>query len=337
MDIIQLSASTPLPPPSVATIGFFDGVHRGHRYLIRHVCEVAAMAGLSSAVVTFARHPRLVLRTDYRPELLSTPEEKLALLSQTGISECVVLPFDAQMASLSARDFMERVLLGRLNVRRLVIGYDNRFGHDRTEGFSDYAAYGRELGIDVEQWQPLRVGGVHVSSSVVRSLLREGEVEMAARCLGYAYAIGGTVVCGHHVGAQMGFPTANLLPDEPHKLVPARGVYATELRVEGDPQPHPAMTNIGNRPTFDDGAVSIETHIIGFGGDLYGRRVSLSFVARLREERKFRSAAELANQLRHDLRAASAALAARHSSQSSHNSLPSHNSNSPKKQNQEEK
>ena len=245
------------------------------------------MAGLSSAVVTFARHPRLVLRTDYRPELLSTPEEKLALLSQTGISECVVLPFDAQMASLSARDCMERVLLGRL--------------------------------------------------SVVRSLLREGEVEMAARCLGYAYARGGTVVSGRHVGAQMGFPTANLLPDEPHKLVPARGVYATELRVEGDPQPHPAMTNIGNRPTFDDGAVSIETHIIGFGGDLYGRRVSLSFVARLREERKFRSAAELANQLRHDLRAASAALAARHSSQSSHNSLPSHNSNSPQKQNQEEK
>lgn len=311
MNIINLSPSTPVPPACAATIGFFDGVHRGHRYLISHVIGSARQAGLRSAVVTFAHHPRLVLHSDYRPELLSTAEEKLALLAQTGVDECAVLPFDARMASLPAREFMQSVLLQRLNVRRLVIGYDNHFGRGRAEGFADYAAYGRELGIDVEQWQPMEVGGVRVSSSVVRSLLREGEVAMAARCLGYTYTIGGTVAEGRHVGSRLGFATANLVPDEPLKLVPAGGVYAVEARIDGSREPLPAMTNIGRRPTFDNGQTTIETHIMGLSGQLYGHRLSLSFVSRLRDERKFRSAAELANQLRHDMEEAAARLAER--------------------------
>lgn len=311
MNIINLSPSTPVPPACAATIGFFDGVHRGHRYLISHVVGVARQAGLRSAVVTFVRHPRLVLHSDYRPELLSTAEEKLALLAQTGVDECAVLPFDARMASLPAREFMQSVLLQRLNVRRLVIGYDNRFGRGRAEGFADYAAYGRELGIDVEQWQPMEVGGVRVSSSVVRSLLREGEVAMAARCLGYTYTISGTVAEGRHIGSRLGFATANLVPDEPLKLVPAGGVYAVEARIDGALEPLPAMTNIGSRPTFDNGQTTIETHIMGLSGQLYGHRLSLSFVSRLRDERKFRSAAELANQLRHDMEEAAVRLAER--------------------------
>ena len=303
MDVIRLSPSVQRPAPSAATVGFFDGVHRGHRYLLAHVCDVARGAGLRAMAVTFDSHPRRVLRSDYHPELLSTTDEKLALLAQTGIDACALLHFDEQMASLSARDFMGQVLLGRLGVRRLVIGYDNRFGHGRAEGFDDYVRYGREMGMEVEQWRPMEMGGVGVSSSVVRSLLREGEVAMAARCLGHAYSIGGTVAEGRHVGGQMGFPTANLVPDCPDKLIPARGVYAVEARVDDNPEPLPAMTNIGRRPTFDNGEATIETHIIGFGGNLYGRRLSISFVARLRDERKFRSAAELANQLRRDLQA----------------------------------
>lgn len=301
MDVIRLSPSVQRPAPSAATVGFFDGVHRGHRYLLAHVCDVARGAGLRAMAVTFDSHPRRVLRSDYHPELLSTTDEKLALLAQTGIDACALLHFDERMASLSARDFMGQVLLGRLGVRRLVIGYDNRFGHGRAEGFDDYVRYGRELGVEVERWRPMEMGGVSVSSSVVRSLLLAGEVEMAGRCLGYRYTLGGTVVHGRHVGTQMGFPTANIVPADACKLVPAAGVYAAEARVEGGLRPLPAMVNIGRRPTFDDGPVSIEAHLIGFSGDLYGRSVSLAFAARLRDERKFRTAAELACQLRRDL------------------------------------
>lgn len=302
MRTVRLTSGETAGRPCVATIGFFDGVHRGHRYLISHVIDTARREGMESAVVTFDRHPRQVLHSDYRPQLLSTTEEKLALLAQTGIDRCAMLPFDAEMAALPARDFMRDVLLGRLGVRRLVIGYDNRFGHDRTEGFDDYVRHGRELGIAVEQWQPMSIGGVNVSSSMVRSLLQAGEVEMASRCLGYDYRLGGTVVHGRHVGSSLGFPTANVQPADPLKLVPARGVYAAEVSVEGEPDPMPAMLNIGNRPTFGDGSsTTIEAHLIGFAGDLYGRGVSVSFVARLRDERKFRTAAELACQLRRDL------------------------------------
>lgn len=304
MKTVTLSPGVALKSPCVATVGFFDGVHRGHRYLLRHVIDEARAAGMEAAVVTFDRHPRQVLHSDFQPRMLTTTEEKLALLAQTGIDTCALLPFDERMASLSARDFMGQVLLGRLCVRRLVIGYDNRFGHNRAEGFDDYVGYGRELGIAVEQWQPMEVGGVSVSSSVVRSLLLAGEVEMAGRGLGYRYTLGGTVAHGRHVGTRMGFPTANIVPADACKLVPAGGVYAAEARVEGGLRPLPAMVNIGRRPTFDDGPVSIEAHLIGFSGDLYGRSVSLAFAARLRDERKFRTAAELASQLRRDLEAA---------------------------------
>lgn len=315
MEIIKLSAATPLPAPCAATIGFFDGVHRGHRYLIRHVMDVARDEGLESAVVTFDRHPRQVIHTDFRPRLLSTPDEKAALLSQTGVERCVVLPFDAQMASLSAREFMQDVLLAHLNVRKLVIGYDNRFGHNRSEGFADYAAYGREMGIEVEQWQPLEMDSVCISSSVVRSLLLSGEVGMAARCLGYPYTIAGTVEHGRNVGTQIGFPTANLRPGDPSKLIPGGGVYAVDVRLGGGAQVLPAMLNIGCRPTFDGTDVTIETHIIDFSGELYGCSMSVSFVARLRDERKFRSAAELSNQLRRDLSEAERLLTARRATQ----------------------
>lgn len=301
MKKVILTPGTALPSPCVATIGFFDGVHRGHRYLIGHVCELARKHGLEAAVVTFDSHPRQVLHADYTPQLLSTPEEKIALLARTGIDTCAILPFDTATAALSAHDFMAGVLKERLNARILVTGYDNRFGHNRAEGFDDYVRYGRELGIDVERWQPMEVGGVNVSSSVVRSLLQAGEVEMAARCLGYRYTINGTVVSGRHMGNSIGFPTANIEPACLQKLVPGGGVYAVEAFIEGEEKPRPAMLNIGSRPTFDNGQVTIECHIIDYQGDLYGTTLSVAFVARLRDERKFRTAAELACQLRHDM------------------------------------
>ena len=294
--------------PCVATVGFFDGVHRGHRYLIRHITETARSMGLESTVVTFDRHPRQVLHSDFVPQLLSTAEEKLALLSQTGADNCVVLPFDGSMAAMSAHDFMGSILRDRLKVKILVTGYDNRFGHDRTEGFGEYVAYGHELGIDVRQWQPLVLDGVNISSSVTRTLLQAGEAEAAARCLGYPYTIVGKVVEGEHIGTGMGFPTANLQPADSHKLVPAAGVYAVRVRLAGAGQLLPGMTNIGCRPTFGGGKTTIETHILCFGGNIYGEQMGVSFISRLRAEKKFRSSAELTRQLWKDMREAESLL-----------------------------
>ena len=282
-----------------ATVGFFDGVHRGHRFLIEQVKQVAREHGVESAVVTFADHPRRVLHSDYQPQMLTTPEEKVRLLREAGIDKCCVLPFDEKMAQMSAYDFMRQVLKERFCVAYLVIGYDNRFGHNRQEGFDDYVAYGHEMGIEVVRAKAFEKGGVKVSSSVVRTLLSDGEVELAAQCLGYRYTIEGTVVSGFHEGRRMGFPTANIDIRSVAKMLPANGVYAMTASV-GDGKTYPAMMNIGKRPTFSGDSTTIEVNIIGYSGDLYGRRISVSFVRRLRAERKFASEKALMAQLQKD-------------------------------------
>lgn len=286
--------------PCVATVGFFDGVHRGHRFLIRQVIETARRQGFESAVVTFDRHPREVLHSDYRPQMLSTLDEKVALLGETGVDNCVVLPFTGRLASLTAHDFMEHVLRDNLGVKTLIAGYDNRFGHNRSEGFEDYVRYGRELGIGVERALPFTLNGVNVSSSVTRSFLQEGEAAMATLCLGYKYTLTGRVVNGEHVGRNIGFPTANLQPDDSHKLIPAAGVYAVQVALPGRGELLPGMMNIGTRPTFDGIEQTLETNIFDFHESLYGERIGVSFVSRLRSEKKFRNGYELAAQLRKD-------------------------------------
>ena len=285
--------------PCVATIGFFDGVHRGHRFLIERLKEDAKAAGLESTVITFERHPRQVLSSDYQPKLLTTFEEKRLLLSRTGVDNCAVLQFDRQMAQMTAREFMERVLTGLLNVKRLYIGYDHRFGHNREEGFEDYVRYGRELGIEVLQNTAFDLEGVNVSSSVIRSFLQEGEVEMAARCLGYPYFVSGKVMPGVQEGRKLGFPTANIEVTA-EKLIPASGVYAVTARLEGSAALKPAMMNIGTRPTFGENEQTLEVHILDFEDNIYGKELLVSFDRRLRGERKFRSAEDLADQLRKD-------------------------------------
>ena len=222
MKTIYLNEQAEKLPPCVATIGFFDGVHLGHCYIINKVIAIAHSNGLQSMVVTFERHPRQVICSDWHPQLLSTFDEKVALLSKTGIDLLVVLRFDASIATLSAHDFMADVLLRQLNVRKLVIGYDNHFGHrlpDSSEGFSDYVRYGRKLGISVVQGNPIDTADVRVSSSKVRRLLAEGNVEKAYLCLGRPYQLQGWVVRGEHIGTGLGFPTANLQPDDADKLI----------------------------------------------------------------------------------------------------------------------
>ncbi len=300
MEIIRLTGDTLLTEPCVATIGFFDGVHRGHRFLIKQVTDKAFLQGRRSAVITFDRHPRQVVKTDYKPLLLSTFREKMTLLSTTGVDYCIVLPFDERMASLSAHDFMKLILADRLGVKTLITGYDNRFGHNRSEGFDDYVAFGRKMGMEVLQAQPFVMDGIHVSSSVVRALLTAGEIEMANRCLDYEYSMSGKVVDGQHIGHTIGFPTANLQPEDNHKLIPAHGVYAVRAHVGYTGEAHPAMMNIGHRPTFDGQNDTIEVHLLHFSDNIYGEQLSVSFVSKLRDERKFNNGVELSRQLRLD-------------------------------------
>lgn len=287
--------------PQVATIGFFDGVHRGHRYLIDQMITVAKEAGMESMVITFDRHPRQVLHSDYQPQMLSTFEEKKALLETTPADHIEILTFDEQLAALSAHDFMKEVLRERLNVCKLVIGYDNRFGHNRSEGFEDYVRYGQELGIEVIQAMPLSEPDKEaISSSYIRACLLVGNVSGANEALGYAYSLTGTVTEGFHEGRKIGFPTANLNTDETGKLVPASGVYAVHVQLENEQHLRLAMMNIGTRPTYDGHMQTLEVHIFDFNGDIYGQQLRVVFDRRIRNEMKFSSPQELAKQLEKD-------------------------------------
>lgn len=302
--------------PCVATIGMFDGVHKGHRFVLAHVCDYARKQGLQAMVITFDRHPREVVQTDWRPLLLTTYEERLRLLAETGIDYVKVLHFTSEMAGMSARDFMV-MMKEQLGVKVLLMGYDNRFGHDRQETFEDYVRYGEDIGMEVKQLPSLgqrsevEGQGPEVSSSMVRRLLAEGAVKEAAECLGYPYSITGKVVKGEHIGTGLGYPTANLQPNDSRKMIPALGVYAVSVTVEGQRSEvegqrskdiYMGMMNIGTRPTFGVHPQTLEVHILDYEGDLYGKEITVSFIKRLREERCFDNKEELKTQLEEDRR-----------------------------------
>ena len=299
-----ITLTDPLPYQAcVATIGFFDGVHRGHRFLIRQLTRYAAGYDLASLLITFRTHPRQVMQAAYQPQLLTTYDEKCEQLATTGADCCLTLDFTTALAALSARRFMAEILKEKLSVKVLIIGYDHRFGHDRSEGFAEYVEYGRELGMEVVRADAFAMSEVNVSSSMVRACLAEGEVGMAARCLTRPYEITGRVVHGFHVGHELGFPTANIQVEDAQKLIPKNGVYAVWVKGKTGGEEHVwgGMLNIGLRPTMENGENrTIEVHLLDFAGDLYGCRLTLSFVRRLRDERKFRNKGELVHQLRED-------------------------------------
>ena len=254
-------------------------------------------------MVTFPVHPRKVVQPEYHPELLTTCEEKVSLLTETGLDYCMMLDFTPDVAILSAKEFM-LFLYSHYNIRALVIGYDHRFGHNRSEGFDDYVRYGQELGIEVILARAYIDKDVAVSSSVIRQLLSEGNVSEAAACLGYDYFLNGMVVSGYRVGRKIGFPTANLRVDDPDKLVPSDGVYVVRVTVAG--QIYGGMLSIGYRPTIANGTDrSIEVNIFNFHSDIYEQYICISFVRYLRPELKFDSIDELIAQLHKDKEMAS--------------------------------
>ena len=279
----------------VATIGMFDGVHLGHQFVLHHVVETAREQGLQSMAITFDQ-------TMPRDQVLTSLSAKRLLLSKTGIDRIEVLQFTDELRQMTAREFMQQVLRDQLDVKILLTGYDNRFGHNREEGFDDYVRYGQELGIEVKSLPPApsKGRGRTISSSFIRQLLTEGHVGKASEGLGYPYTILGRVEHGEHVGTQLGFPTANLVPVDEKQLIPAAGAYAVKVRMENSVEWKHGMMNIGMRPTFDGHKRTLEVHVFRLNEDLYGQQLLVSFVERLREEQRFENVETLINQLQQD-------------------------------------
>lgn len=290
-----------IPEPCAATIGSFDGVHLGHRSILDELREAASADGLPIMVLTFARHPRLVFGCDAGPFLLSSREGKIALLESLGVDILVMLDLDTYMASMSAERFMREVLLERLGVCILAVGYDHHFGKPCiTEGIREYILYGKKLGIDVFRASPFAINGKKVSSSEVRQTLLDGDVETAALLLGRRYSISGKVVHCAGIGHTLGFPTANITPSCDMLIMPKNGVYEVDAIVEG--KTYKGVMNIGVKPTVNSDKIrSAEVHIIDFSGDIYGKSISVSFVRRLRDEAHFDSLESLRAQIELDV------------------------------------
>ena len=280
----------------IATIGFFDGVHKGHCYLFEHLQEEAAKRDLAPLIVTFYEHPRAALQSDYIPQLLSTIDERKALLSAYG--EVLMLPF-ADIKELTAAEFI-RYLKDRYQVEAIVMGYDHRFGSDRLKHPQEYRSAGMPYGVEVITMGEFIDGEWHVSSTEIRAALENGNIVVANELLGRPYSISGKVVKGNAIGRNIGFPTANIAPDDPHKIIPKCGVYAA--RVDTPTMDcAPAFVNIGNNPTIGNKEVTIEVHIPSFKGDLYDQHLEIHFERYIREERQFDSLDELREQIKADI------------------------------------
>lgn len=294
--------------PSAVCVGVFDGVHLGHRSLISRLVADAKARGLASVVVTFDPHPRIVLsKGNDRVGILTTPSEREQELAQTGVDFLVVIPFTREFSDLTARQFLAEVLVAKLNARYMLLGYNHHFGSDDVPP-SDYPALAKSLGIEAAKAEAfLLPNNVKVSSTEIRNALAAGDVAAAADLLGRHYSLEGEVVHGDAVGRKLGFRTANIVPANQNKLIPADGVYACRVSFQGS-EPHVAVVNVGTRPTLGGDDRRIEAHVLDFDGDLYGGRATLLFVARIREERKFANLDELSRQIASDIETAKADL-----------------------------
>jgi riboflavin kinase / FMN adenylyltransferase len=299
-----------LPPHidgTVITVGTFDGVHRGHRDVVERIVERASRIGVASLLVTFDPHPLEVVNPAAAPLLLTTREEKLEVLAETGIDYLAMVPFTESLAGFSAEDFVELVLRRRFRLRELFIGYDHGFGRQRAGNVSVLQTLGKRDGFGVEVVDAVSTPDGHsVSSTSIRRAIAGGDLERAKVSLGRPYSISGRVIPGAQRGRTIGFPTLNLGPPPVRKLLPPEGVYA--VRVQTPDGPVGGMMNLGPRPTFGDSTTSIEAHLFDSDGDYYGCNVRIDFVSRLRATKKFPSVEELKSQLKLDERDARTAL-----------------------------
>ncbi len=283
---------------SVLTIGNFDGVHAGHRQLLRRVVELGREHNLKPVVLTFDPHPTRVVAPHRAPRLLTTIEERMTLIREQGVEEVVVLPFDTEIAQLSPEQFVERIVAGRLHARIVMVGDNFRFGHKQAGDIKTLAGLGERFGFETQIVEAVYCRGRVVSSSEIRRLIEEGNVAMAGRLLERCYALAGEVVSGHGIGSKQTVPTLNLRT--PCEVIPANGVYITRTRDLETGERWNSITNVGTRPTFDGHSLSIETFLLSPFHGLTPGRISVEFLKRVREERKFESADALKQQIFRD-------------------------------------
>ena len=283
---------------SIVTIGTFDGVHIGHQKIINRVINLGKEKGLKSVVLTFFPHPRMVLQKDSNLKLLNTIEEREAILTKLGLDQMVIKNFTKEFANLSARDFVKTVLVEALHAKYIIIGYDHKFGKNRSADIHDLKTFGKEFGFEVEEISAQDVEHVAVSSTKIRKALQEGDIETANAFLGNPFFLTGTVIKGKGLGKQIGFPTANIHIAVDYKLIPKDGVYVVKGIVKG--KTVSGMMNIGTNPTVDGVHHSLEVHFFDFDEDIYGESIQIEFLKRLRNEQKFGSLKSLTDQLKKD-------------------------------------
>jgi len=284
--------------PSVVTIGTFDGVHIGHQKIIERLNQIKDNTFEKSLILTFFPHPRMIL--DHRKDIkmLTTMEEKSQLLEKFGLNELIIEPFTPQFSNLSALEFVRNILVRKLNLKKLVIGYDHQFGKNREGNFEQLVAFGELYDFSVEKISAQEVENVSVSSTKIRKALDNGDIEMANTYLGYAYLLTGEIIKGKGIGRKMNFPTVNIDIAEDYKLIPKKGVYIVKAIFDG--RSNFGIMNIGFRPTVGGSGQTIEIHLLDFNGDLYGKKMQVEVLKRLRDEKKFESVEELAQQISKD-------------------------------------
>ena len=298
METIQGISQFKTNSNTALTIGTFDGVHVGHKRILERLTNNAKKHGLQSAVLTFFPHPRMILQKDSDIKLLNTLEEKQEILEKMGVDYLIVHPFTKSFSRLTALEFVRDILVNRLNVKSIVIGYDHRFGRNRNANIKDLVGFGATYNFNVEEIPAQEVEEVSVSSTKIRNALLQGDIVTANAYLGYPYLLSGTVVKGKGLGRKLGFPTANLAIKESYKLIPKNGVYLIEGTIDG--KTVNGMMNIGYNPTVEGKAQSIETHIFNWTADLYEKKIQVRLLKKLRDEHKFDSVELLVEQLKKD-------------------------------------
>ncbi|WP_222983050.1 bifunctional riboflavin kinase/FAD synthetase [Flagellimonas meishanensis] len=296
METIQdISRFKGIAHQTVITIGTFDGVHLGHRKILERLINDAKNSGLKSTVLTFFPHPRMVLQKDADIQLLNTLDEKRQILEEMGLDYLIIYPFTKKFSRLSATEFVRDILVNSLNAKKIIIGYDHRFGRNRNANIQDLIAFGNTLDFEVEEIPAQEIDEVSVSSTKIRKALLEGDITTANNYLSYPYRLTGTIMKGKGLGKQFGFPTANLHIEEDYKLIPKNGVYVVTGEING--MEYHGMMNIGFNPTVSGTKKSIEINFFDFNGNLYDQKIQVGILHRIRDEHKFDTIDELRAQL----------------------------------------
>ncbi|MDC7996558.1 bifunctional riboflavin kinase/FAD synthetase [Gilvibacter sediminis] len=290
--------------PTVVTIGTFDGVHAGHRVLLGRLTDDAKAMGCESVIFTMFPHPRMVLQPDVDIKLIQTIDEREAVLDRVGIDHLVIEPFTKEFSRMSAEDFVQQLLVEKLNAKKVIIGYDHRFGRNRRADVSDLRRLGEEFGFEVEEVGAQEVDAITVSSTKIRKALMEGDLDTANTYLADPFTLTGTIAKGRGLGRQLGYPTANLEIAENYKLIPKNGVYIVKSQI--DKKSVFGVMNIGNNPTVGGDKTTIETYFMDFEADLYGHKLQIELLSRIRDEQRFGSTEELTAAIAKDQKIAEA-------------------------------